>query len=196
VGRLLLATSNPGKLREFRRLLSGLPLEVVSPAELGLALEVPEEAETYAANAATKALAYAGAGQCLALADDSGIEVDALDGRPGVRSARYGGPRLDDSGRTALLLRELEGVPPERRTARYRAVVAVAGCGEPALFEGTVEGVIGTEPRGVNGFGYDPVFVLPDGRTAAELDAEEKDAISHRGQAVRAAAAWLRERLA
>ncbi|HEU4598332.1 MAG TPA: RdgB/HAM1 family non-canonical purine NTP pyrophosphatase [Solirubrobacterales bacterium] len=196
--RLLLATTNPGKLREFRRLLDGSGFELVSPADLGLSLDVPEHGTTYAENAATKARAYAEASGLPALADDSGIEVDALGGRPGVQSARYGGNGLNDEGRTALLLRELEGVPDQRRSARYQAAVAVAFPGsdgeQPALFLGTQEGRIGREPRGTGGFGYDPVFLVGDGRTQAELSDAEKDAISHRGKAMRAAAAWLRER--
>ena len=193
--RLLLATNNPGKVREFRRLLSDAPFEVVTPEDIGISLDVEETGSTYAENAALKARAFAEAGACLALADDSGIEVDALRGGPGMYSARYGGPGLDDVGRTALLLRELEGVEPARRGARYRAVVAVAwpGAGEPRFFEGVQEGSIGFEPRGERGFGYDPVFLINSERVQAEISDEEKDAISHRGQAVRAALAWLRE---
>lgn len=193
--RLLLATNNPGKVREFRRLLVGSGFAIVTPAEAGISLEVEEHGSTYAENAALKAEAFAAAGNCLALADDSGIEVDALDGRPGLYSARYGGNGLDDAGRTALLLRELEGVEPARRTARYRAVVAVAwpGAERPALFEGVQEGAIGFAPRGERGFGYDPVFLVDGERTQAEIGDDEKDRISHRGQAVRAAAAWLGE---
>lgn len=190
--RLVLATNNPGKVREFRRLLTGAPFDVRTPAELGLSLQPEEPHGTYAENATEKALAFARAAGCIALADDSGIEVDALGGRPGVHSARYGGPGLDDADRTNLLLRELAGVPPERRTARYRAVVAVATpTGEVHLFEGVQEGRIGDAWRGERGFGYDPIFVNSDGRTNAELGDEEKDAISHRGIAVRAAAAFL-----
>lgn len=193
VRRLLLATNNPGKVREFRRLLHDASVEVVTPADLGLSLDVAEDGASYAANAALKARAFAEAGGCLALADDSGIEVDALDGRPGMYSARYGGPGLDDADRTNLLLRELEGVPDGRRGARYRAVVAVAAPGgEVHTFEGVFEGAIGRAWRGQRGFGYDPVFVVEDGRTAAELSDDEKDAVSHRGKAVRAAAAYLR----
>ena len=193
--RLLLATNNPGKVREMRRLLAGEPFEVATPADLGIALDVVEDGEGYADNAALKAHAFAGAGQCLALADDSGIEVDALGGGPGPRSARYGGPGLDDAGRTALMLRELAAVPDGERGARYRAVVALAWPGgRLERFEGTWEGTIGREPRGANGFGYDPIFRTPDGRSAADLTAAEKDAVSHRGQAVRAAVRWLRER--
>lgn len=192
--RLLLATNNPGKVREMRRLLAGEPFEVVTPADLGIELDVVEDGDGYAENATLKARAFAEAGRCLALADDSGIEVDALGGRPGPLSARFGGPGLDDAGRTQLMLQELRNVPDGERGARYRAVVAVAWAeGRVERFEGTWEGSIGREPRGENGFGYDPIFRTGDGRSGAELSAAEKDAVSHRGQAVRAAAAWLRE---
>ncbi len=177
----------------MRRLLAGEPFGVVTAADLGIALDVVEDGEGYAENAALKARAFAEAGQCLALADDSGIEVDALGG-PGPRSARYGSSGLDDAGRTQLMLREMREVPDGERGARYRAVVAIAWPeGRVECFEGTWEGSIGHEPRGENGFGYDPIFRTPEGRSAAELSAEEKDAVSHRGQAVRAAARWLRE---
>lgn len=192
--RLLLATNNPGKVREFRRLLAGAPFVVETPAEAGIALDVAETGSSYAENAALKARAFASAGGRLALADDSGIEVDALDGAPGMYSARFGGEGLDDRGRTALLLEKLAGVPMERRGARYRAVVAVADPDGPVeLFEGVQEGRIGFAPRGERGFGYDPVFITEDGRVQAEIDDTEKDRISHRGQAVRAALAWLLE---
>jgi XTP/dITP diphosphohydrolase len=193
MARLLLATNNPGKVREFRRLLDGVPFEIVTPADLGLALEVEEDGSSYSENAALKARAFAKAGDSLALADDSGIEVDALGGKPGMHSARYGGPGLDDVGRTQLLLRELEGVAESERGARYRAVVAVADpSGGLHTFEATFEGRIGHEFRGERGFGYDPVFVTEGGRTAAELSDDEKDAVSHRGKAVRLAADYLR----
>lgn len=192
--RLLLATNNPGKVREFRRLLAGAPFVVETPAEAGIALEVAETGSSYAENAALKARAFASASGRLALADDSGIEVDALDGAPGMYSARFGGDGLDDAGRTALLLEKLAGVPMERREARYRAVVAVADPdGSVELFEGVQEGRIGFAPRGERGFGYDPVFITEDGRVQAEIDDAEKDRVSHRGQAVRAALAWLLE---
>ena len=196
MNRLLLATNNPGKVRELRRLLADEPFATATTADLGLALDVVEDGDGYAENATLKARAFAQAGRRLALADDSGIEVDALGGGPGPLSARYGGPGLDDAGRTQLLLRALEGVPDGARGARYRAVVALAWPeGRVELFEGTWEGSIGYEPRGANGFGYDPVFRTGDGRAAAELAAAEKDAVSHRGQATRAAARWLRERV-
>ena len=191
--QLLLATNNPGKVREFRRLLDGVPFEVVTPAALDLKLDVIEDGATYAENAEKKARAFAGAGRCWALSDDSGIEVDALDGAPGLYSARFGWPVLDDIGRYRLLLLKLFGVPEPERGARYRAVVAVASpSGAVRHFEATFEGRIAHGPHGVRGFGYDPVFVTASGRTAAELSDEEKDAQSHRGKAVRAAAEYLR----
>jgi XTP/dITP diphosphohydrolase len=194
VRRLLLATTNPGKVREFRRLLEGCGFEIVTPADLGVSVDVEESGTSYAENAALKARAFAQAGGCLALADDSGIEVDALGGGPGMYSARYGGPGLDDAARTALLQRELVEKPDNERGARYRAVVAVArpGGDEVRLFEGVQDGTIARECRGNRGFGFDPVFLVDGERTQAELEDEEKDQISHRGKAVRAAAAYLR----
>ncbi len=195
--RLLIATGNPGKVREFRRLLEGAPFDVVTPRDIDLSVEVDETGDTYEQNATLKAVAYATASGLLSLADDSGIEVDALDGRPGVRSARYGTPDLDDAGRTALLIRELHGVPPRRRTARYVAVIAIVDPEDPAvvhLFRGVQDGLIGFEPCGTNGFGYDPVFVVHDNRTQAELSDAAKDEISHRGKALRAAREFLLDR--
>jgi len=193
VRRLLLATNNPGKVREFLRLLDGIPFDVVTPVEAGLSLDVQETGSTYAENAALKARAFAQAGGCLALADDSGIEVDALGGGPGMLSARYGGAGLDDAGRVQRLLEEVSHVPDEKRGARFRAVVAVADPeGNARLFEGVVEGRLLRAPQGSDGFGYDPIFEVEPGRTAAELTPEEKDALSHRGKAVRAAAEYLR----
>jgi len=191
--RLLLATNNPGKVRELRRLLDGCGFELVTPADFGLAVEPVESGSTYAENAVLKARAFATAAGCLALADDSGLEVDALGGAPGVQSARFGGPGLDDAGRVGLLLKKLGGVPRKRRTARFRAVVALAcSDGGVRLFEGVQEGHIAAAPRGDSGFGYDPVFVGRGGQTNGEIAEAAKDAVSHRGQAVRAAATFLR----
>ena len=191
--RLLLATNNPAKVRELRRLLDGCGFEIVTPAELGIAIEPEETSATYAENAAFKARAFAKASGCLALADDSGLEVDALNGEPGVHSARFGGEGLDDAGRVQLLLRQLAGVPEDRRGARFRAVMALTSAeGKVRLFEGVQEGCIATSPRGERGFGYDPVFVGAGGKTNGELSKEEKDAISHRGEAARAVARYLR----
>lgn len=196
--RLLVATHNPGKLAEFRRLLAGLDAEVVSADELGLDLEVDEPYDTYAENAAAKAVAFCLVSGAITLADDSGIEVAALGGGPGVRSARYAA----DDGRNGadLLLDRLAGV--EDRRARMVCWLAVAqpapGPIEPPavdLFAGVVDGQLTLARRGSGGFGYDPVFELPDGRTTAELDEVSKDRISHRGRAVAAALPRLRELL-
>lgn len=186
--KLLVATGNPGKVKEFAALLAGLPCEITGLRQEGIDFEVEETGETFEENARLKAEGYAAASGLLTLADDSGLVVDALGGRPGVQSARYGGPGLSDEDRVRLLLRELEGVPDERRTARFVAVLALVRPGEPArLVRGEVEGRIGYAPRGANGFGYDPVFVLPErGVTTAELPPAEKHAISHRGAAARA----------
>ena len=188
MAQLLLASGNAGKAREIAALLSGSGWELVTPAALGLGpIEVIESDRSYLENAIRKAVAYCSAGRMPALADDSGLEVDALDGRPGVLSARYGGHALHtDAERSALLLRELEGVPRARRTARFRAVVVLALPGDRAITrEGVLEGRIALAPRGDSGFGYDPVFELADGRTVAELG-DEKQRISHRAIAIRA----------
>ncbi|HEY8490921.1 MAG TPA: XTP/dITP diphosphatase [Dehalococcoidia bacterium] len=192
---LLLATGNAGKVRELRQLLAGVPFELATPADLGLRLEVEEDGQTYHENALKKATAYAAAAGLPALADDSGLEVDVLDGRPGVHSARYVGQAASDGDRIGALLAELRGVPPERRTARFRAVIAVAAPdGRRWTAEGTVEGVIAQEPRGRSGFGYDPIFLLPElGRTMAELPAEEKNRVSHRARAAAGARRILEE---
>ena len=180
---------NPAKVRELRRLLGDVGREVRSLADWPGAV-VPEETEdSYAGNALLKARAAVRLTDCPVLADDSGLEVDALDGAPGLYSARYGGPGLDDAGRVRRLLESLRDVPEERRTARFRCVIALLAPGSGARFaEGVVEGVIAPSPRGTGGFGYDPVFVYPAlGRTLAELSEEAKMGVSHRSRAVEAA---------
>ena len=189
MSRLLVATTNRGKQAEFRRLLADLPAEIVTPDELGMDLDVPEPHDTYAENAIVKADAYARASAIPTLADDSGIEVAALDWGPGVRSARW------RAGRTAdALLEALAGVSDRR--ARMVCVVAVADPAGPEsqirTFEGVVEGTIAHERHGKGGFGYDPVFLLPSGVTTAELPPAEKDRLSHRGTALAAAREHLR----
>jgi XTP/dITP diphosphohydrolase len=180
--QLLFASRNPGKIREMRALLasSGLPCEVI-----GLGPDQPDVAETGATfeeNALLKARAGCAANGLLCLAEDSGLEVDALGGEPGVRSARW--VEGSDADRMWALLRRMEEVAEERRTARYVSVAAlVHPDGTAAAVRGTLEGRIARAPRGTGGFGYDPIFVLPDGRTAAELTMEEKNAVSHRRQA-------------
>jgi XTP/dITP diphosphohydrolase len=195
--RLLLATNNLGKAAEYRALLEGCGWELVTPRDLDLHLEVEEVSRDYAENARIKAEAFAKASGLLALADDSGIEVEALGGAPGPLSARFGGDAISDAQRVALLLERLKGVPPERRSARFRCLIAVAGPeGETSLFEGQCEGRVAEEPRGESGFGYDPIFLLPErGLTIAELPPDEKNAISHRGRAARQARALLEKLL-
>jgi XTP/dITP diphosphohydrolase len=190
--RLVVATANPAKAREFRALLDGLGYEVRSLADYpGVALP-PEGSESYAANARAKAHAALAATGRVAVGDDSGLEVDALGGRPGVASARYGGPGLTDAERVVRLLGELPATAP--RTARFRCVLALAApWGADAVVEGVVEGVLTEAPRGHGGFGYDPIFLVPAlGRTFAELAEEEKARVSHRGRAVAAAGPILR----
>ncbi|GBD18465.1 dITP/XTP pyrophosphatase [bacterium HR27] len=191
--RVVLATANPGKLREFRSLLPTC-IDLVSATELGVDLP-PETGNTFAENALLKARAVTRVTGLIALADDSGLEVDALGGRPGVHSARFAGENATDAQNIALLLEQLRGVPPERRTARFRAVIAfVAPDGREALAEGTVEGTIVETPRGEHGFGYDPVFLpLSEQRTFAEMTLEEKNRLSHRARALERAVAILRE---
>lgn len=161
--RLVIASLNRAKVRELTDLLGALPYIVVALADVPGATLPEETADTYEGNALLKARAVAVQDGDVVLADDSGLEVDALGGAPGVRSARFGGPGLDDAGRTALLLEQLRGVPLERRTARFRCVIAIVGrTGQARTVEGVVEGVIADAPRGKGGFGYDPVFVHPD----------------------------------
>jgi len=195
--KLLIATNNPGKLQEYADLLDGLPVELTSPAQEGLSLAVDESGGTFAENAILKARAYAEASGLPTLADDSGLEVDALGGGPGVRSARYAGEGASDEDRYRLLLRNLREVPAERRTARFRCVVAIVGPeGDVHTAEGRCEGIIGFEPRGAHGFGYDPVFYLPHrGQTMAELPPAVKNRISHRARAAQAALPTLRRLL-
>jgi len=184
---LLVATNNPGKLREFRTLLEGIP--IVGPADLNLELEVEEDGCTFAANATLKATAFARAANCITLADDSGLEVDVLDGAPGVYSARFGTPDLDDRGRYQLLLEQLRKYPePSQRTARFRCcIVAAAPDGRTCRAQGACEGIIAPAPAGDDGFGYDPIFYLPDcDMTAAQISPELKNRLSHRGAALRA----------
>jgi len=196
--RLLLATNNQGKIRELRNLLSGLKkVEIVTPQDLGLTIEVDESGETYAENAALKVEAFAQASGLISLADDSGVEVDALNGAPGLRSARYS-PRAGatDADRRAYLLENLVGIPRPWK-GRFRATIAVAAPGKAAQFsKGVCEGEIIPEERGMGGFGYDPIFLLQGRKmTMAELSEEEKNIVSHRGKAVMAAMGMLRELL-
>jgi XTP/dITP diphosphohydrolase len=185
--RLLIATRNPGKMREIARILAGLPLKLVSLDDLGIEAEAEEPAATFRGNAVAKSLFYSRLAGTLTAAEDSGLRVDALGGRPGVLSARYGGPGLDDAGRLALVLRELREVEESRRGAHFVCWIALSERGRLLrTFRGTVEGRILPRPRGANGFGYDPIFFVPAlGRTTAQLPPEEKNRISHRGRAFR-----------
>ncbi len=195
--KLLIATNNAGKVAEFRRLLNGCGWELVTPADLDIEIDVEETGQTYLENATIKAVAFAKASGLTALADDSGLEVDALDGRPGILSARYAGPDLTDAERASELLKEVADVADEDRTARFRCVIAIAKNEDDVRSaEGTVEGLITKTPRGENGFGYDPVFLLPGrGLTAAELTPDEKHAVSHRGIAAMKARTLLESML-
>lgn len=193
--RLLVATTNPGKQREFRRLLAPLGVAVVTPDELGMVLDVEEPHERYAENATAKAVAFAAASGLPSLADDSGIEVAALGWGPGVRSARWAGGKGHEADR---LLEALAGVADRRARMVCALALAIPGDDGPTVetFTGVLEGEVASERRGGGGFGYDPVFLV-DGRgmTTAELSEGEKDQISHRGRAVAAALPRLRELL-
>lgn len=186
--KLVLASGNPGKLRELSRLLESLDYQLYPQAYFGVAA-VPETGTTFVENAIIKARNASQHTDLPALADDSGIEVDALDGAPGVYSARFSGADATDDTNNALLVEKLRDIPAEQRTARYRAVIVYmrhAGDPAPIICEGSWEGLIQLEPRGDGGFGYDPYFYLPDhGCTSAELSVEEKNRLSHRGQALR-----------
>jgi len=194
--KLLLATLNSGKIVELRQLLSDLKgVQLLTLADVGHDFEVDETGQTYAENAALKARAYAQASGLITLADDSGLEVDALGGAPGIRSKRYSPqPGATDSDRRRFLVQNL-APHPAPWTARFRAVMAISIPGQETRFaEGLCEGVIITEDRGTNGFGYDPIFYIPSlERTMAELTDEEKNDYSHRGNAVRAAIPILQE---
>jgi XTP/dITP diphosphohydrolase len=197
--KLLVATNNPGKVREYEQLLNDLPVEITFPAGEGLSLEVDESGETFEENARIKAVAYARASGLLTLADDSGLEVDVLGGGPGVRSARYAGPESSDADRYRKLLAALQDVPPGQRSARFRCVVALAQPGGKVYTtDGRCEGEIGFEPHGKHGFGYDPIFIVKGygGRTMAELPPDLKNRISHRARAAAAARPLLIEILA
>lgn len=185
--KIVLASGNAGKLREFQQLLSGCGFEVVPQSDFNVS-NVAETGTTFVENAIIKARHACKETGLPAIADDSGIEVDVLNGRPGVYSARYSGDGATDESNNQKLLQELAGVPTEQRTARYHAVLAYmrhADDPTPILCHGTWEGIILTEPRGEGGFGYDPLFFVPTHNCAsAELDKAEKNRISHRGKAM------------
>ena len=192
--RLVLATRNPGKVAELRARLEGLSVALVSAADVDGAPEVDEDRDTLRGNAEKKARALHAHTGRPALADDTGLEVDALGGAPGVRSARFAGPDADDAANRAHLLRHLENA--DDRSARFRTVLAFTDGADTHFFDGVCEGTITRDERGDGGFGYDSLFVPADGdgRTFAQMDKTEKNAISHRGRALDAFAAWLAAR--
>ena len=194
MNKLLIATNNRGKIQEFRALLQDVPYELVAPADIQLKLDVEESGSTYHENAKLKAQAFSAASGLLALADDSGLEVDALGGAPGIHSSRYAGPTAADINKVDYLLSKLQGVPEEKRSARFRCVIAIAKPdGQVYFCSGTCEGRISFQPQGRAGFGYDPVFYFPElGKTMAELSEEVKNQISHRGHAAREAIKLLK----
>lgn len=185
--RLLFATSNRGKLREVRALLEGMDLDLLSLEDFSNIPEAIEDGATFEDNARKKALHYHQWSHVVTLADDSGLEVDLLNGAPGVHSARFAGTQSDDAANNAKLISRLQGIPIEQRTARFRCVMALASGGNVvATSQGAVEGLMIDEARGEQGFGYDPHFLLPElGLTKAQLSLEIKNQLSHRGQALR-----------
>jgi len=193
--KLLLATNNKAKVREYKSLLQGIPYEIVTLAEQGISAEVDEVGGSLEENASLKATTLAAESQLLSLADDSGLEVDALGGEPGPLSARYAGEGASDIERINYLLVRLRDVTQEERTARFRCVIAIAKPNETVeLCSGECRGLITMAPRGDQGFGYDPVFYLPElGKTMAELPLEIKNQVSHRGQAARKACELLKK---
>lgn len=194
MNRIVIASNNAGKLREIRDILQPLGFTVVSQREAGVSIEVEENGETFAENAALKARAVYEALHRPVIADDSGLLVDALDGAPGVHSHRFAGEGATDDDRNAKLLELLDGVPAEKRTARFECVLCyVDAAGETHFFSGTCEGRIGTAPAGENGFGYDPLFCVGD-RTMAQMTEEEKNQISHRANALAELARYFQEK--
>jgi XTP/dITP diphosphohydrolase len=195
---LVLATGNPGKLREFKLLLAGLPLRIEAQSRFEVS-PVEETGSSFLDNALLKARHAARATRAAVIADDSGLEVDALGGAPGVRSARFAGPMADDAANNEKLVAALAGLPAAQRRARYRCVLVYLSAPDdaaPIVAEGAWEGVILEQPLGAGGFGYDPYFWLPDlAQTAAQLSADDKNRLSHRGTAMRALRARLDERL-
>jgi len=191
--KLLLATNNRGKVREYRELLQGIPFEVVTPDDLGISLDVEESGDSFEANAALKAIAAARRTGLLSLADDSGLEVDDLGGAPGPLSARYAGTNASDKERIVFLLSRLKDIPARERSARFRCVIAIAAPdGKVEFFSGVCSGILADAPRGAHGFGYDPIFFIPElGKTMAELTLEEKNKVSHRARAAQKAREYL-----
>jgi XTP/dITP diphosphohydrolase len=187
--KLLLASSNPGKIREYRLLLGDLGYQIVTLSEQGINKVITESGNTYEQNAEMKATPYAKLSQLITLADDSGLEVDALHGKPGIHSARFAGKNATDVDRVTKLLAMMSGIPWDRRTAHFKCVIAIAMPeGKVTLCQGKRHGIIAFEAKGENGFGYDPIFYLPElAKTMAELPLELKNQLSHRGQAAQKA---------
>ena len=191
---LILASNNKDKLREVKRILSPYGFKVKSQSEAGVHMEADETGTTFAENSAIKAKALYDILHAPTIADDSGLEVDALGGEPGVYSARYGGPEVDDIERCYLVMDKLKGVPDEKRTARFVCVMTyIDENGEMTQFDGKIEGRIGYERVGDNGFGYDPIFMVGD-RSLAEFSDDEKNAVSHRGTALRKLEEFLKNK--
>lgn len=195
-GRIVFATGNAGKMREIRMIMEDMGMEILSMKEIGINPDIVEDGTTFTENAIIKAKAVAALTDAIVLADDSGLEIDALNKEPGIYSARYMGEDTSYRIKNANLIERLEGVPDEKRTARFVcAIAAVLPNGELLTTLGTVEGRIGYEEKGANGFGYDPIFFLPEfGCTSAELTDEQKNEISHRGKALRAMKELLQEK--
>lgn len=195
-GRIVFATGNVGKMREIRMIMEDMGMEILSMKEIGINPDIVEDGTTFTENAIIKAKAVAALTDAIVLADDSGLEIDALNKEPGIYSARYMGEDTSYRLKNANLIERLEGVPDEKRTARFVcAIAAVLPNGELLTTLGTVEGRIGYEEKGANGFGYDPIFFLPEfGCTSAELTDEQKNEISHRGKALRAMKELLQEK--
>ena len=192
---LLLATTNSHKVEEYSAIFADLPFTLLSLTGLQLDLDVEETGTTFQENATLKALAYTHASGMLSLADDSGLEIDALGGAPGIYSARFAGPDTSYEERFRIILEQLRGLPVAQRSARFRCVITLADpSGYHRSVEGVLEGVIADAPRGVHGFGYDPIFLVPElGKTTAELTPEHKNRISHRGHAARLARELLKD---
>ncbi|MCD6567405.1 MAG: XTP/dITP diphosphatase [Dehalococcoidia bacterium] len=193
--KLLIASNNQGKVREYRFLLRNSGFDIISPEDAGISETVAEEGSTYEENASIKAVTYSRLGQTTALADDSGLEVDALGGKPGIKSARFAGEAASDVEKVDFLLGKLAGVPWEERTAHFKCVIAiVTPTGRLELCQGECHGMISFEVRGEEGFGYDPIFYLPGkGKCMAELPPEVKNQISHRAQAAHRAQLILQQ---
>ncbi len=184
--KLIFATGNEGKMKEIRMILGDLDYEILSMKEAGITADIVEDGKTFEENAEIKAKAISKIADCLVLADDSGLEVDYMDKQPGIYSARWMGEDTSYDVKNNKIIENLDGIPDEKRTARFVCAVAAAfPDGKVITKRGTIEGIIGYEQRGENGFGYDPIFFLPEyGKTTAELSPEEKNKISHRGRAL------------